>query len=139
MLFYDEVVETAQVALTSTGDKYTFTPSTVVEVVRWGIVADALLDVGAGLTVAADYRPTAGSDTGRVDADIGSVTTAADIAQGKVWNDELASPYKLIPGEQAVFEVTDAADTAGTGILYIHYRRRPWHPELTDYANVTEG
>lgn len=144
MQAYHEAVVSAQIALTSATDVYTWTPSHPVEIIRWGLVLDALLDVGVGATVKVDKRPTAGSDTGRGDGDIGALTTTGDLAQGVVWNDELAAPIKLLPGEQAVVEVTDAADTAGTGEVYIHYRRRPWHSKPTgvagtDLRHVVEG
>jgi hypothetical protein len=120
----------AQVALTTTGDKMTFTPGAPVNIVRWGVIADALIDVGAGMTIKADFRPTAGSDTGRGDGDGGDITVTADIAQGKgAYTEEVATPaatavaakLQVDPGEQVVFQVTDAADTAGTGHIFVEY------------------
>lgn len=120
----------AQIAVNSTGDKMTFTPGIPVNIVRWGIIADALIDVGAGMTIKADLRPTAGSDSGRGDGDMGDITVTTDIAQGDgVYTEEVATPASTAvgakglvdPGEQVVFQVTDAADTAGTGIIFIEY------------------
>ena len=120
----------AQLSMTSLGDKMTFMQAVPVNIVRWGVIANALIDVGAGFTIKGDFRPTAGSDTGRGDGDAGDITVTADIAQGKgVYTEEVATPaatavptkFKLDPGEQVVFEVTDAADTAGTGMIFVEY------------------
>lgn len=120
----------AQIALNSTGDKMTFTPGAPVNIIRWGVIADSLIDVGVGMTIKADFRPTAGSDTGRGDGDVGDITVTADIAQGKgAYTEEVATPatpavpakFEVDPGEQVVFQVTDAADTAGTGHIFVEY------------------
>lgn len=141
---YHEEAVSAQIALDSTGDKFTFTPSFPIEIVRWGLIADALVDVGAGAVVKLDFRPTAGSDTGRSDGSPAAETTPTgtprniststdDIAAGKVANVELntpaSPPFQVNPGQQVVVQVTDAADTAGTAIAYIHYRRRAFQGE----------
>ena len=117
----------AQVTVNSTGDKMTFTPGRPVNIIRWGIIADALIDVGAGMTIKADFRPTAGSDSGRGDGDVGDITTTSDIAQGKglftqdLSDDATEVKFQVDPGEQVVFQVTDAADTAGTGHIFVEY------------------
>ncbi len=120
----------AQVAMTSLGDKMTFMQAVPVNIVRWGVIANSLIDVGAGFTIKADHRPTAGSDSSRGDGDAGDVTVTADIAQGKgIYTEEVATPastaaptkFLLDPGEQVVFEVTDAADTGGTGFIFVEY------------------
>ena len=134
----------AQIAVNSTGDKFSFTPGRPVNIVRWGIIADALIDVGVGMTIAADHRPTITSDTGRGDGDVGTITTTADIAQGDGIYTETVSPdvtgktlqtFRVDPGEQVVFQVTDAADTAGTGIIFVEYRQLPFVGD----ANVAAG
>lgn len=134
----------AQISVASTGDKFTFTPGNPVDIVRWGIIADVLIDVGVGATVKADFRPTAGSDTGRGDGDVGSITTTVDIAQGDGLYTETVSPgqtgktlqtFRVDPGEQVVFQVTDAADTAGTGHIFIEFRQMPFVGD----AAVTAG
>ena len=107
-----------------------FTPGAPVNIVRWGVIADSLIDVGAGMTIKADHRPTAGSDSGRGDGNVGDITVTADIAQGKgAFTEECATaastaiPVKFLvdPGEQVVFQVTDAADTGGTGMIFVEY------------------
>src|SRR3990167_9607381 len=130
------------VAFTSTGDKFIYTPAVPIDVYRWGFVTDALLDVGVGFVIALDHRPTAGSDTGRVEKQV--MTFTADVAAGKVrYNEPIlpvaessvaglgetnqlinvgpAGPFEVDPGEELVIEVTDAADTAGTGYVFIEY------------------
>lgn len=138
-----------QVTLTSTGDKMVFTPSSPVNIVRWGVIADALIDVGAGMTIKADHRPTAGTDTSRGDGDVGDVTVTADIAQGAgAYTEEVGTPaagtvadpliaqkFEVDPGEQVVFEVTDAADTAGTGHIFLEFELLPFVGD----DNVTAG
>lgn len=119
-----------QVAMTSLGDKMTFMSAVPVNIVRWGVIADSLIDVGAGFTIKGDHRPTAGSDSSRGDGDVGDITVTDDIAQGKgIYTEECATPaspaqptkFLLDPGEQVVFQITDIADTAGTGMIFVEY------------------
>lgn len=132
-----ETVVSAQIALNSTGDKATFTFARPVDIVRWGIIADALIDVGVTMVVKLDHRPTAGSDTNRTDGIPDGTTTknittgTTDIAQGKVAVVNLATPFSVDPGEQVVAQVTDAADTAGTGIVFIEYIPKPFAGDTT--------
>ena len=134
--------EGGPVAFTSTGDKFIFTPAMPCDVYRWGLITDALLDVGAGFTIALDWRPTAGSDTNRAQKD--TIVKTADVAAGQVLYSEAvgavaqatgsdgslvdvapAGPVEVDPGEELVIEVTDAADTAGTGYVWIEYVEKP--------------
>ena len=111
----------------STGDKATFTFAQPVDVVGVGFIADALLDVGAGFVFKFDRRVTAGSDTGRGDGDVGTLTNGTtDVVAGTVIYNDLAAPVELNAGDQVVFEVTNVADTAGTGFAFIKYQRRPF-------------
>ena len=80
----------------------------------------------AGFTIAADHRVTAGSDTGRVNAAVGTISATADVGQGKGLYSEPATPFQVDPGEQLVFEITDAADTAGTGYIWVEYSELPF-------------
>ena len=142
--------ELAGVDFTTTGDKWVLTPARPINIIRWGIVADALIDVGAGMVVALDFRPTAGSDSGRVngatssgrDTAGGTLSTGTtDVAAGSGSYRDLVpvaasglsatgtgeyGGFQVDPGEQAVFEVTDAADTAGSsGVLFVEYVTMP--------------
>ncbi len=134
----------ASVNMDSTGDKMTFTPATPVNIVRWGVIADTLIDVGAGMTIKADHRPTAGSDSSRGDGDVGDITVTADISQGTgAYTEECATAagtavpgkFEVDPGEQVVFQVTDAADTSGTGHIFVEYELLPFVGD----SNVTAG
>jgi len=59
-----------------------------------------------------DKRPTAGSDTGRGDGDIGHLKLLTT-AQGKLMYDVAARGEELEPGQEVVFEITVQA--TGTG------------------------
>lgn len=136
-----KTVESASLAVNSTGDKFTFTPGQPVDILRWGIIADALIDVGVGMAIKADHRPTAGSDTGRGDGNVGDITITVDLAQGAgLFTEDVSgvankTPFQVDPGEQVVFEVTDAADTAGTAIIFVEYLEKPFVGD----SNVTAG
>lgn len=122
--------------LNSTGDKAFWQPGQPVDILRWGIIADGLVDVGAGMTVKLDVRSTVGTDTGRGDGDGGDITITADIAAGDgIYTEELTAAaitasnpgiLELDPGEEVVFQVTDAADTAGNGYFFIEYIELPF-------------
>lgn len=127
---------TASLALTTTGDKATFAPGQPINVRRIAVIANALIDVGAGMTIKVDHRPTAGSDTGRTDGIGKDLVVAADIAQGKGEYAELPTEFEVDPGEELVVQVTDAADTAGTGYVVIEYQRKPFTG--TRIANMTK-
>lgn len=108
------------VALDATGDVHVFTPDTPVEIQRVGVIVGATMADGA--TVKVDKRPTANSDTGRGDGDV-SVMTIPVTAPGKGVYRDLASRVKLLPGQQAVVEVTEASGATGDGYVFIQYRR----------------
>ena len=94
----------AQASMTVAADINTFTPARPVNIIRWGVIADALIDVGAGMTIKADHRPTAGSDTGRGDGNVGDITVTSDIAQGDgAYTEEVSGAgtkqkFKVDPG-----------------------------------------
>lgn len=151
------------VQVTATGDKAVFTPPCPVLVTRWGYVARSLLDVGAGAVFTCDWRPTAGSDTNRVNgsttgtptfahsehADLGGgsiSTSTTDSAAGTgryhpirtTTNvvDSIPGPLPVYPGEELVFECTDAADTAGLDIqFFVEYEQRPFQGD----SSLAEG
>jgi hypothetical protein len=115
-------------------DTVYITPATPIKIVRWGLVVTSLLDVGAGFIAALDFRPTAGSDTDRVNGSVaagvdtagGTITTTADVAAGAGLYHELSTPLEILPGEQGVIQITDAADTAGTGLFWVEYEEEPF-------------
>lgn len=139
-----KVIESGIVALDGTGDVFTLTPGQPINIVRWGIIPTTLLDVGASFAIKADFRPTAGSDSGRGDGDVGDISTTVDTALGAgdyteaVAGDGVAGskvPFQVDPGEQVVFQVTDAADTTGDGVIFVEYEE---HPFVGD-PNATAG
>lgn len=141
-----DVYQTALLAVDSTGDKETWAPGTPVEIIRWGVVAFALIDVGAGAIVKLDKTNSAGT---RGDGDVGSISVTADIAaQDGVYTENVSpsvtahptEPHRLIPGESVTFQVTDAADTAGDGYFFVEYRKLPFvgGAPVDELANMTQ-
>ncbi len=124
---------TTLLAVDVTGDKWTWTPGTPVEIVRWGYIAFVLIDVGTECIVKADKTNSAGT---RGDGDLGSISTGStDVAAQDGMYTENVSPgvtahptehHKLIPGESITFQVTDAADTSGDAYFFIEYRKLPF-------------
>lgn len=143
----DSPADGGPVAFTSTGDKFYVAPAVPIDIYRWGIITQDLLDVGAGFTISMEFRPTVGSDTDRAakqtidrttDVAAGTVLyrdvilavaqasgddtlTGGTTTQTSLLNVGPAGPLHVRPGEEVVFEVTDAADTAGTGRIWVEY------------------
>ena len=120
-------VRTEVVAFDAAADVFSFAPGKPVDVIRWGIVVSILLDVGVGFTIKADVIK---SGVARDDGGMGSITTVTDVAVGKGLFTENVSPgvtahptepFKLDPGDQVIFQVTDAADTTGDGYVFVEY------------------
>lgn len=124
-----------------------------IEVIRMGIVVDdnELLDVGAGFAIALKKYLIPGSSTNAVT--LGTITSTADVAKGTgLYNDfrlgdtdgetaeddtlRYVSPrsdsdvedndFIVLPGQQLVFDLTDAADTSGKGQVFVQYIERPF-------------
>ena len=136
----------AQDAANATGDGMVFAPGSPVEIIRWGFIADALVDVGVGMTVKLDKVDSAGS---RGDGDVGSITRTADVlAEDGIYTENVSplvtlhptEPHRVIPGERLVMQVTDAADTAGTFLPFIEYRKLPFvgGAPVDELANMTK-
>ncbi len=128
---------------TSTGDTLMLRPIIPIDILRWGFISTVLVDVGAGMTISIDHRPTIGSDTDR--AEIGAITSTVDVAVGKGQFDDIANavaqatgvdgslvdvapagPFEVDPGEEIIFDVDDAADTGGTMEVWIEYFVKPF-------------
>jgi hypothetical protein len=131
-----------------------------IEVIRMGIVVDdnELLDVGAGFSIALKKYLIPGSSTNAVT--LGTITSTADVAKGDgLYNDfrlgdengetaedgelRYVSPrsesdiedndFVVLPGQQLVWDLTDAADTSGKGQVFVQYIERPFTgSDLTD-------
>lgn len=126
--------------MSSTGDKVTLTPAVPVEIVSFGVICTTVFVAAASLVFKCDKRVTAGSDTGRTDGTLGTLTataTQAAISPGSLIRsrpDGLSSAFAgpapaaanmvVLPGEQAILELTTGI-TSGAGIGFIEYRALP--------------
>lgn len=93
-----------------------------------GIFAAVGNTIAAAGVLKCDKRVTFGDDTGRGDGDLGVITFATTHTGGKVVYHLLSTPVKVSPGEQAVFQVTDAtgaSDVADIGLLVSPSWERP--------------
>ena len=152
---HSRIFQVAAAAADSTGDKGGFAPVVPIDIVRWGYIVDeTALDVGAGFTVALDHRVTAGTDTGRVAID--TIVRTTDLALGKGVVKELilavsqataedgslrdvsgTGPFQVDPGEEVIFEVTDAADTTGDVQYWFEYYELPQNLDSRNTTNMT--
>ncbi len=130
----------------ATGDKFIFTPAKPSKIVRWGLIfIDAVDPDAGGFVLALDYRPTAGSDTNRseeatitrANADTSAAgaviynevtrTVASSVEDdGSTLNVAAEGPLLVIPGTEAVIEVTNAAGVTATGYVWIEYLELPF-------------
>jgi len=129
---------TAAVSVATTGDKANLVAVVPINIVRWGFIATVAL-TGAPV-FALDKRITVGSDTGRVNA---ATSGGDDTAGGTLTPGTLAAgagafrevnqvpgPFKLNPGEEAIFEVTTAAG-AGSGYFFAEYEEEGFAGDAT--------
>ncbi len=125
----------------ATGDKFIITPCAPIDIYRWGFVTDAAMDPDAGgFVIALDHRITAGSDSGRTEKATITRADAETVAAGKlVYQRPIiavaqaaqgdgslldvgpSGPVRVMPGEQAVIEVTNAVGAASTGYVFVEY------------------
>lgn len=142
------------IVFTSTGDKFIFSPSNPVRLLRWGIVIQTDLVPVTQFLLSLSYRPTAGSDTARVVIDTlrtGTTTyvagkgimrdpyTASSTATTPISQVAAAGPQGvaalninsgqqqlvLKPGEEWVIDVTTAATTTGKGYVWVEFAELP--------------
>jgi hypothetical protein len=107
-------------AITTTGNKTFFRPSyNEYTMTAVGVVVTTALAASDPATLEIDWRPTVGSDTGRVT--IASMVLPAAAIVGRVFVEEGLS-YRCTPGGEVVFEVTDASATGVVDMdLYGYY------------------
>lgn len=106
----------AALALSSTADIYTFTLPRRCQVTEIGVVD--IVNAGSdAYTVKFDRRPTAGSDTGRGDGDVGTLTSVASPTVGEATRRFV--DVELNKHDQVVVEVTNAGPASSTGIPYM--------------------
>lgn len=116
-----------------------------IDIYRWGIAADALIDVGAQFQVSVDVATfdsavlvanALGTFSSGVDGDLAINTLTWFEPDGTAW----VGPYELDSDEMLLVDVDNAADTAGTFYFVMMYRRRPFvGARSTDLTLVTEG
>lgn len=121
-----QTFESAVVAIDGPGDVATFTPAAPVDVVRIGLTGTTAYTHGSGAVVKADVNASDGDGTyTRGDGDGGVITADSTFAAGLVNYTDLSSPVHLDPGDQLIFQVTQAA-SAGDGVVWVEYQKRPF-------------
>lgn len=119
----------AQANTSATADLATFTPGSPVDIVGWGYVV-TVAQANANVVLAGDLRPTAGSNTGRLNGELGTLTPADTGAQGEVFYNPLsAGAGELNPGQQMVIECTTTSGATGSVVLFVRYIERPYAAE----------
>lgn len=117
------VLGNSQIATNSTGDKLVMTIPYKCIVERVFAVVEEASTHATGFVIKFDNRPTAGSDTGRGDGDVGALTKTVSVSQqGKMLYEEPSSTITLNEGEQVVAEVTTANGDACTAVVGIVVR-----------------
>lgn len=121
-----DTVESGVVAIDATADVFTWTPATPVEIIRIGVTGTTAYTHGSGAIIAADINASDGDGTyTRGDGDGGTLTVAAGFNAGLVNYHDMTSRVRLKPGDQLIFQVTQAA-TAGDGVVWVEYRKLPF-------------
>jgi hypothetical protein len=131
--------------LGSTGDKHTFTIPFRCRPIRAGFTVTTLISGGVSPVVKFDRRPTANSDTGRGDGDVGALTIGATRAQGKAVyeNTDYVTDgsgkwvASLKEGEQVVVRVATASSGNGDGIPWLIVEVDPEQP--ANNSNMVSG
>lgn len=126
--------ESAVVAIDAAADAATFTPSGPVRVVRIGVTGTTAYTHGSGAIIKADKNMSDGDGTyTRGDGDGGIITVDSSFNAGLV-NYHEPAPYELNPGDQLIFQVTQAA-TAGDGVVWVEYEHLPFQSGSKDPAS----
>jgi len=135
--------EHAGIALATVEDKGFFAPARPVNIVRWGYITDTVLgDTTQVLKM--DFRPTIGSNTGRVvgavdsdgvDTAGGTLTSGEATAVGKGLFHNVAPKLKVDPGEEVVIHAT-AAPASGTAFFFIEYEEEGFSGGLPAVART---
>lgn len=121
-----DTVESGEVAIDSTGDKFTWTPATPVELIRVGVTGTTAYTHGSGAVIAMDINASDGEGTySRGDGDGGTITVDSGFDAGLVNYHDMDARVRLKPGDQLIAQVTQAA-TAGDGVVWVEYRKLPF-------------
>lgn len=134
---YDTVVS-GSFDIGATGDNlFVWTPATPVEIIRIGLIGSAAeaYTHGSGAIVKADINSSDGDGTyTRGDGDGGTITVASTFDIGLVNYHEMTSRVRLRPGDQLIFQCTQAA-TAGAAFGFVEYRKLPFQSGSSEAAN----
>ncbi len=123
-------------ALTSATDIHVFTIPFKCIPIRAGVVITTTISSTGNTVVKFDKRPTAGSDVGRGDGDVGTLTIATGKVAGTVAYEDTdfvdaatgAWVSSLNEGDQVVVQVVTAASSAGQGVPYLLVEISPEMP-----------
>jgi len=81
---------------------------------RVAVGITTLTSSSGGIVVTISRYPTMGANTSAVV--LGTITIPSATAVGSVYYKDLTTVYKILPGQELVFEVTTAATSAGAGV-----------------------
>lgn len=139
---------------------FAFAPAVPISVTRFGVLAKTLIDVGAGMVLTLSKTavltdlsaPTAIAtlSTGIVDiaankgvyrdvvTDVAATQVAGLGGHTDLVNVKPNGPGDINPGEAVTVTLTDVADTAGTGYVWIEYIEYPLAgSRVANYTRVT--
>ena len=118
-----EVIVAKDASVASAADVGDWAPGYIPHIIRAVALVFTTVSQATGV-IKVDKRVAAGSDTGRGDGDIATLnyTAAGSVAGQVIYKDGLDIEIK--PGEEAVFQVTDATPSSGNChlILYVEPR-----------------
>lgn len=114
----------AGATLDATGDKLVIPIVKPANAYRFGFIVNGATASGTAVVVALDHRPTAGSDTGRVE--LASFSPTATVAQGEGVYFDLTVRAEVNPGEELVVEVSTAGAVGATGHVFVEVVEYPF-------------
>lgn len=117
-----EVIAARGADLAATGDEGDWAPGYIPHIIR-AVVILITNTIGATGTISVDKRVTFGSDSGRLVGHVATIAlTTAHVGGVAIYKDGL--DVEILPGEQVMFDVTDAAASGDLAdlILYVEPR-----------------
>lgn len=133
----------ANTALDSTGDKLTVEAVKPFIIQRSGVIQDGGTDPGTSYTQAVDKRPTAGTDSDvnsrGAREELYTLSPSASVGQGNGVYADIGSREQIVPGEEAVVEVTAGGAAGATGHVFLEVVEYPFagESELTNMVDET--
>ena len=140
---YDSV--NSGVVAISAANGLTFAPDEPVQIIRFGCIVTIATTVAASIITGNHQAAGGGALVPSGAGDLGSVTVPISVA-GKGFYKQMASPFLVLPGEQVQL-VSDGGATAGSGIVFAHFKRmnfqnytvdRGTYDALTTPADTTQ-